>query len=77
MTIANTATAPLGISAKSAPRAKVRRPQRVEDLLEEGSISYAEWKKTPTALAIKKWEEEHPEEAAQIEAEVLKEMGLA
>lgn len=64
--------------AKKTPSAKSpsKKIQRVEDLLEEGSISYEEWLKTPTALAIQKWEDEHPEESEQIRQEVLKECGL-
>ena len=54
-----------------------KKIQRVEDLLEEGSISWEDWKKSPDGLALQKWEDEHPEEAEQIRQEVLKEMGLA
>ena len=65
--------------AKKATTAKTstKKPQRVEDLLEEGSISWEDWKKSPDGLALQKWEDEHPEEAEQIRREVLEEMGLA
>ena len=63
--------------AKKATTAKqTKKPQRVEDLLEEGSISWEDWKKTPTALALKKWREENPEEAKKIHEEVLRECGV-
>ena len=62
---------------KKAKKTSTKKPQHVEDLLEEGSISWEDWKKSPTALALKKWREENPDEAAQIRQEVLKEMGLA
>ena len=65
--------------AKKTPSAKSpsKKIQRVEDLLEKGSISWEDWKKSPEGGALKKWEDEHPEEAEQIRQEVLKEMGLA
>ena len=73
MSITNAATAPLGIAAKSA-----RRRVRAKDLLQPGSISLDEWLKTsPLVKEIEQWKKEHPEEAAEIEAQVLKEMGLA
>ena len=59
--------------AKSKAQAKAKSRRR---RLEKGSISYEDWLKTPTALAIQKWEEENPEEAEKIRLEVLKECGL-
>ena len=61
----------------STAKSSTKKPQRVEDLLEEGSISWEDWKKSPDGLALQKWEDEHPEEAEQIRREVLEEMGLA
>ena len=62
---------------KKAKKTSTKKPQRVEDLLEEGSIPLEEWLASPESLAIDEWERAHPEEAEQIRREVLKEMGRA
>ena len=74
MSITNAAAATLPLQAKAPSRAKVHRPQ---SFVPDDCISWEDWKKTPTALAIKKWKEENPEEAEEIRQKVLKEMGLA
>ena len=45
--------------------------------LSAGSISLDELFQTPEMLALDEWAKAHPEEDAQLQQEVLEEMGLA
>ena len=80
MTIARALNNPfLRAKAESTPKTESAAPApcSMDYQLEEGDMWFEDWLKTPESLAIDEWEKAHPEEAAQIEQEVLKEAGLA